>query len=183
MELLIERWVPVHGYEGRYAVSDKGRVKSLARFRRGKSGSMVPMPEKIMRLTPKKRSANGRTLPYLEVKLRDGSPRNVRCKSFLVHRLVVQAFVGELFEGSHVDHIDGNHGNNDWENLRILSAREHGLLHPCIQDANRKKQMQDKAQATIIEMRAAGDIVGRQRMKDDKGKPTRKALALRKWKC
>jgi len=183
VELLEERWVPVHGYESCYAVSDHGRIKSLERYRRGKAGGMVPMSEKIMRLAQKKRSSNGRTLPYLEVKLRDGSPRGVPCKSFLVHRLVAQAFIGELFEGSHVDHIDGNHSNNHWENLRILSAREHGLLHPCIQDPLRKKQMQSKAQATIVELRAAGDIVGRHRMKDEKGRPTRKALALKKWKC
>jgi hypothetical protein len=180
MELLNERWVPVCGYEDRYAVSDCGRVKSLARFRRGKAGGMVPMPEKTMRLTPKKRSANGRTLPYLEVQLRDGAPRDIPAKSFLVHRLVAQAFVGELFEGCHVDHIDGDHGNNHWENLRILSARDHGLLHPCVKDPARKKQMQDKAQATIIELRAAGDIVGRHRVKDEKGRPTRKALSLKK---
>lgn len=141
------------------------------------------MPEKIMRLTPKKRSANGRTLPYLEVKLRDGASRDISSKSFLVHRLVAQAFVGELFEGCHVDHIDGAHDNNHWSNLRILSTRAHGLLHPCIQDPARQKEMQAKAQATIVELRSAGDIVGKVRMKDDKGRPTRKALSLKKWKC
>jgi hypothetical protein len=164
MELLGERWVDIHGYEGRYAVSDHGRVKSLSRFRRGKSGGMVPVPEKIMRLTAKKRSANGRTLPYLEVKLRDGSPRDVRCKSFLVHRLVAQAFIGELFDGAQVDHIDGDHSNNHWGNLRILSARDHGLLHPCIADRAKNSQMQAAAQAKIIELRASGAIVGKRRV-------------------
>lgn len=164
MELLGERWVDIHGYEGRYAVSDHGRVKSLSRFRRGKSGGMVPVPEKIMRLTAKKRSANGRTLPYLEVKLRDGSPRDVRCKSFLVHRLVAQAFIGELFDGAQVDHIDGDHSNNHWGNLRILSARDHGLLHPCIADRAKNSQMQTAAQAKIIELRASGAIVGKRRV-------------------
>ncbi len=165
MELLDERWIPIHGYEGRYAVSDHGRVKSLARFRRGRSGSMVPMPELIMKLAIKIRSSNGRTLPYVEVKLRDGSPRNVRCKSFLVHRLVAQAFVGELFEGSQVDHIDGDHQNNHWDNLRILSAKDHGLLHPCIADKSRKTKMQISAQNKIVQLRASGDIVGRLRVK------------------
>jgi hypothetical protein len=164
MELLDERWVPIHGYDGRYAVSDHGRVKSLARFRRGRSGSMVPVPEKIMLLSVKKRSATGRTLPYVEVKLRDGSPRNVCCKSFLVHRLVAQAFVGELFEGSQVDHMDGDHQNNHWGNLRILSAAEHGRLHPCITDAARNQNFQDLAQSRLTEMRKTGEIVGKWRV-------------------
>lgn len=164
MELLNERWVDIHGYEGRYAVSDHGRVKSLARFRRGRAGSMVPVPERVMRLHTKKRSANGRHLPYIEVKLRDGSPREVRCKSFLVHRLVAQAFIGELFDGAQVDHIDGDHSNNHWRNLRILSARDHGLLHPCIVDRARNSQMQTAAQAKIVALRASGAIVGKRRV-------------------
>ena len=164
MELLIERWVPVHGYEGRYEVSDHGRVKSMQRFRRGKSGSMVPIPEKIMRAVPKKRSATGRTLPYMEVRLRDGSARTKPSRSFLVHRLVAQAFVGELYEGAHVDHIDGDHQNNHYTNLQILSAREHGLLHPCVVDKARHGAMQAAAQAKIKAMRQAGEIVGRHKV-------------------
>lgn len=164
MELLDERWVPIHGYEGHYEVSSFGRVKSVQRFRRGKSGCMVPVPEKIMRLSVKKLSASGRTLPYVEIKLRDGSPRNTRCKSFLVHRLVAQAFVGELFEGAQVDHIDGDHQNNHWDNLRLLSAKDHGRLHPCIADPKRNRRMQDAAQAKIVQLRASGEIVGRKRI-------------------
>lgn len=165
MEMLNERWVPIPGYEGLYVVSDYGRVKSLQRFRRGKSGGMVPVPERIMRLTPKKHSQNGRTLPYVEVKLRDGSSRDVPAKSFLVHRLVAQAFVGELFEGCHVDHKDGQHDNNHWTNLRILSAQQHGLLHPCVTDPERHRKMQRAAQAALTAMREAGEIVGRYRVK------------------
>lgn len=161
MEMLTERWVPVHGYEGRYEVSDHGRVKSVQRFRRGKSGCMVPVPEMIMRATPKKRSTTGRTLPYMEIRLRDGSVRTKPCKSFLVHRLVAQAFVGELYEGAQVDHIDGDHQNNHYTNLRILSAREHGLVHPCIVDKARHTAMQVAAQAKVKSMRQAGEIVGR----------------------
>ena len=165
MELLNERWVPIFGYEGRYEVSDHGRVRSLARFRRGKSGALVPVIGKIMAQTPKKKKNNGRTLPYLEIRLRDGSSREIPCKSFLVHRLVAQAFVGELFEGCHVDHIDGNHANNHYTNLRILSEKEHCLLHPCISNPERNARMQEAAQKKLLVMRQAGEIVGRVKIK------------------
>ena len=172
MELLIERWAPIFGYEGRYEVSDHGRVRSLARWRRGKSGSLVPVSGRIMRLSTKK-TKNNRTLPYVEVRLRDGSPRHVHCKAFLVHRLVAQAFVGELFEGAQVDHRDGRHDNNVWTNLRILSAHEHGLLHPCIADPARNELMQKAARDKLIALRAAGEIVGKLRV----NKP------LKAWNC
>lgn len=187
MEMLAEQWAPIVGYEGRYEVSDRGRVKSLQRYRKGKAGSAVPMPEKIMRLQQKKRSPNNRTLPYIEVRLRDGSSRDIPCKTYLVHRLVAQAFIGELFEGSQVDHIDGVHGNNCKENLRILSTGVHSRLHPCIANAERNARMQEAAQVELRKLRESGCFVGRRRvpgpMKDEKDKPTRKALALRKWDC
>ena len=164
MEMLNEMWASVCGYHGRYEVSNLGRMKSLARFRRGKSGSEVPMPEKIMSPTPKKQSSNGRTRPYMEVKLRDGSPREVRCKSFLVHRLVAQAFIGELFEGAQVDHVDGSHDNNRASNLRILSAQEHGRKHPNMADSSARKAMQSAAQEKLRHLRATGQIVGRHRV-------------------
>ena len=125
-----EMWADIQGYEGRYQVSTLGRVKSLARFRRGKAGAPVPMPEIIMRLTPKKDT--GRTKPYVEVRLRDGSPRNVRCKSFLVHRLVAHAFIKPLEPDEQVDHRNGQHADNRVENLRVLHKVEHAKLHPVV---------------------------------------------------
>lgn len=125
-----EMWADIEGYEGRYQVSTLGRVKSLARFRRTKSGGQTWMPERIMRLTPKK--DNGRTKPYVEVRFRDGSPRDVRCKSFLVHRLVAQAFIKPLESDEQVDHRNGQHADNRVENLRVLHKIEHAKLHPLL---------------------------------------------------
>jgi hypothetical protein len=164
MELLGERWAPILGYIGRYEVSDHGRVRSLARWRRGKAGALVPIAGRIMRLHTKN-PRNNRTLPYVEIKLRDGSPRKAPCKSFLVHRLVAQAFLGELYDGCQVDHIDGDPSNNLWTNLRILSAQEHGLLHPCIADKSRNEAFQAAAQAKLRAMRDAGEIIGRYKIK------------------
>jgi hypothetical protein len=132
-----EMWADIRNYEGRYQVSNMGRVKSLARVRRGRAGADVPMPEKIMALTPKKDT--GRTRPYIEVRFRNGGLRTERCKVFLVHRLVADAFIKPLEKGDQVDHKNGVHGDNRVENLRVLHFVEHGRLHPLIQsgDLNR----------------------------------------------
>jgi hypothetical protein len=130
----VEMWADIQGYEGRYQVSTLGRVKSLARFRRTKGGGQTWMPERIMRLTPKKDT--GRTKPYVEVRLRDGSTRDVRCKSFLVHRLVAHAFIKPLSADEQVDHRNGGHADNRVENLRVLHKVEHAKLHPMLSKPN-----------------------------------------------
>ena len=130
----VEVWRDVCGYEGRYQVSNFGRIKSLARTRRGKNNGVVPMPERIMKLTPKKDT--GRTKPYHEVRFRNGGSRTERCKAFLVHRLVAEAFIAPLQPGDQVDHINGLHGDNRVVNLRIMRSVEHARLHPCVVKLN-----------------------------------------------
>jgi hypothetical protein len=132
-----EVWVDVRNYEGRYQVSNLGRVKSLARFRRGKAGCNVPVPEKIMALSAKK--DNGRTKPYVEVRFRNGGLRTEPCKAFLVHRLVADAFIKPLEKGEQVDHRNGVHGDNRVQNLRVLHFVEHGRVHPLIQSGKLNK--------------------------------------------
>lgn len=132
----IEMWLDVQGYEGRYQVSNLGRVKSLARTRRGKNGGVVPMPERIMRLSQKKDA--GRTKPYVEIRFRNGGARTERCKAFLVHRLVAAAFIKPLEPGEQVDHINGLHNDNRAVNLRIMKSVEHARLHPCVLTPNER---------------------------------------------
>lgn len=133
-----EMWADVRGYEGKYQVSNLGRVKSLARLRRGKNNSKVPVPERIMRLAPKK--DNGRTKPYVEVRFRNGGLRTERCKCFLVHRLVADAFIKPLETGEQVDHINGLHADNRAVNLRVMKSVEHARLHPCLTTPNSRDQ-------------------------------------------
>ena len=204
----VEMWADICNYEGRYQVSTLGRVKSLARMRRGKSGCEVPMPEKIMALTAKKDT--GRTKPYVEVRLRSGGLRTERCKCFLVHRLVAEAFIKPLEKGEQVDHINGVHADNRVTNLRVMHYTEHAQIHPLIVSGELGKL----GAAAIAELREAGRVSGnyvrtkemrdaasnraggyhKERnpesgqfasgpMKDEKGKPTRKAASLARWKC
>lgn len=149
-----EIWKDIEGYEGRYQISNLGRVKSLARFRRGKNNSLVPVQEKIMTLNIKK--PNGRTMPYAEVRFRDGGTRSTPCKSFLVHRLVAAAFIRPLNAEEQVDHINGVHADNRVENLRILHYTEHGRIHPILMDAQKKVALQNSAQAAIKTIRVSG---------------------------
>jgi len=126
----VEMWADVRGYEGRYQVSTLGRVKSLARMRKGKSNCEVPVPERIMTLRAK--TDTGRQRPYIEVYLRNGGSRSSRGKQKLVHRLVADAFIKPLEPGEQVDHINGIHGDNRAENLRVMKAIEHARMHPVV---------------------------------------------------
>ena len=123
-------WADVRGYEGRYQVSTLGRVKSLARVRKGKGDGVVPVPERMMTLRIK--PDNGRQRPYVEVYLRDGGHRDTGGKHKLVHRLVADAFIKPLEHGEQVDHINGVHSDNRVENLRVMKTIEHARLHPIV---------------------------------------------------
>lgn len=93
-----EEWKPVVGYEDFYEVSDWGRVKSLNYRNTGKEGIMKPSPD-----------GDG----YLHVDL----SKNGEKEKFLVHILVMRAFIGKCPDGHEIDHYDWNPSNNRLENL------------------------------------------------------------------
>ena len=99
-----EIWKDIKGYEGRYMVSDHGRVKSM-NYRKQYSG------EQILR----DKNAKG----YAKVDL---PPK----KSFLIHRLVASEFIGEL-NGLVVNHKDFNKKNNHVSNLEIVTIAGNNL--------------------------------------------------------
>lgn len=45
-------------------------------------------------------------------------------KSYLVHRLVFEAFVGPIADGYEIDHIDRNCRNNSISNLRMVTHQQ-----------------------------------------------------------
>jgi hypothetical protein len=72
-------------------------------------------------LTGKVLSGGKNSRGYLTVSLYDGSTPK-RPKSFLVHRLVAEAFLGE--SGLQINHKDGNKTNNEISNLEFVTAKE-----------------------------------------------------------
>ena len=101
-----EEWRSIKGYEGRYEVSNYGRVRCLNYYLQGKVH--------ILHITARKGG-------YLKVGLL-GSDGKRLC--YRVHRLVAFAFIGEpLSDQTQIDHIDGNKQNNHTSHLRWTSPK------------------------------------------------------------
>lgn len=115
MEIVNEEWRPVVGFEGKFEVSNHGRVKALPWELRHWCGKMIPQPEKLVALV---KHSGG----YRIVSLRQGT------KKAYVHRLVMEAFVGPPGERQDVNHIDGNKANNRLDNLEYCD-RLHNVRH------------------------------------------------------
>tara|TARA_R110000787_G_scaffold5686_3_gene20509 strand:- start:14 stop:520 length:507 start_codon:yes stop_codon:yes gene_type:complete len=98
----METWKEIEGFEGRYSVSNLGRVKSFARN-----------PEIILK---------GRTTKYGYKEV--GLCNKGDVKSILVHRLVATAFIEKSGDNIIVNHLDGNKQNNNVNNLEWCTYKE-----------------------------------------------------------
>lgn len=111
-----EIWRPVAGYEGRYEVSDQGRVRAI-RTKRGKKVRYVLKPRTFM-CRKSKRYSQLRYKDYYRVLLfNDG-----KYKNFYIHRLVAAAFLPAPEPGLEIDHINGDKFDNRSANLQWISS-------------------------------------------------------------
>ena len=106
-----ESWRPVVGYEGYYEVSDLGRVRSLDRYvPHGYTGGQTVRGKVLKPTRASVRSS------HLAVDLSSGGrPERVRR---LVHRLVLEAFVGPCPTGMVACHSNDHGDDNRLGNLR-----------------------------------------------------------------
>jgi len=103
---IVEIWKPIKGYEGRYSISDRGRVMSH-KYNGGNT-------ERIMIPT---------TLPDGYPKLFLVGDDGIRSR-VKIHKLVAEAFIGKKPDGLEINHIDGIKYNNDSENLEYVTSKE-----------------------------------------------------------
>ena len=98
-----EIWKDIAGYEGKYQVSNLGRVKSLHYNKTNK--------ERLLTL--------GDFRGYLHVGLSKYSHK----KMFYIHRLVAQAFIENPYNFPQVNHKDEDKTNNCVDNLEWCTAK------------------------------------------------------------
>lgn len=101
-----EIWKDIQGYEGIYQVSNLGRVKSL-----------VYKNERILKPIIDKDD-------YFRVSLCKKGSKTIK----LIHRLVVETFIGDIPKGMVVNHINSNRQNNFVDNLEIVTQFEN-VIH------------------------------------------------------
>ena len=119
-----EIWKPAGGFEGLYAVSNLGRVKSLKR--NTTSGGIM-------------KTHINRGYEYVHL-CKDGKHYNAK-----VHRMVASAFVPNPMGKPEVNHIDEDKTNNCADNLEWVTAKEnsrHGTKAERVAQKTRKKIVQ-----------------------------------------
>jgi len=124
----VEIWKDIPGYEGRYQVSDAGRVRSVDRPVR-----VVCHGVDTVRVAQGKVLRPGRNNSgHVTVALGRGNSR-------LVHQLVLEAFVGQCPNGCEVLHLNHQPADNRLsnlsygtrsENLRMDWAAGRRTVHP-----------------------------------------------------
>ena len=111
-----EEWRAIKGYENLYEVSNLGRVRSLERYVKSKTGTRI-VKERILKPV---NVGSG----YLGV----GLYKEGKVRIIYVHRLVAQAFIPNPNNLPEVNHKDENKTNNRVENLEWCT-REYNMSH------------------------------------------------------
>lgn len=149
----IEIWKDIKGYEGRYQVSNLGRIRRLECL--GSDG------RKLKELIKKPTLANN---GYMMIWFNT----NKKTKAFLVHRLVAEAFIPNPNNLSQVNHKDENKINNRVENLEWCTHlfnqmygnrnKKIGLIHKGKAISQEQKNKISNTMKEVCKKRLRNDI-------------------------
>ena len=144
----MEVWKDIPGYEGKYQISNKGNVKSLAR-----NEKYCKRPETMLKPFV---CGSG----YLEIIFKVKQKRQAK----LVHRLVAEAFVSNADGKKEVNHKDGNKLNNDYRNLEWVTPSENiNHSYKTLQNKGYSRRVECiETQETFDSLKEAADKYGLQ---------------------
>ena len=115
--MMIEEWKEIKGFDGRYSVSNYGRIRQNEIIYTTLQNKIIHHEEKILEpCTWQSR--------YLRIDLINNKKNKRYRLNTYIHKLVAEYFIGERPEGYVIDHIDGNYLNNRVDNLRYVTQKE-----------------------------------------------------------
>lgn len=129
-------WKDISGYEGKYQVSNTGRIRSLNYKRTGKT--------KILKIREDKNDGYKRVMLF----------KNGKYKAYLVHRLVAQAFIPNPNSYPIINHKDENRSNNYYKNLEWCTYEynnNYGDKNERISKSRKGKQFTDEHRKNLSE--------------------------------
>lgn len=145
----IEIWKDIEGYEGKYQVSNMGRVRSLdmeVTTKHPKSGEPIAYHQdgRLLQLIDHK--------GYRRVSFTTGSRDTKRY--YFVHRLVARAFVDGWFRGAQVNHKNEQRDDNRAVNLEWVTAKEN------INHGRHNARMSETKGQRVVQYTMDGEKVG-----------------------
>ena len=111
-----EKWKDISGYEGKYAVSNMGRVKSYDKWVKSRNNSIAFSKGRILKPHVK---SNG----YNEAHLESMCAKDI-------HRLVLETFVGQCPKNMEARHLNGDSRDNRLCNLEWSTHKDN--MHDTI---------------------------------------------------
>ena len=133
-----EQWKPIQEFNGEYEVSNLGRVRSMKQYG-GQIGRIMPQT--------KQHHGYHAVMFWMNNK--------AYCRK--VHRLVAEAFIPNPDNLKEVNHIDGNHDNNQVSNLEWITHQANvqhsfdtGIKQPHRWTAEERRKIGDKVRGARL---------------------------------
>jgi len=147
-----EIWKDVLGYEGKYQISNFGRVKSLRKYNSTGINYRSKMPCGYFR---KEKILKQSIHQYYFVQLGNGKRNNTH----FIHKLVAKSFIPNPNAKPYINHINGIKTDNRIENLEWCTAQEntiHGWRTGLMTSQRCEKSTSSK---TTIQFTLLGDKI------------------------
>lgn len=124
MSRTVEEWRDIEGYNGKYQVSDWGRVRDT-NYRNTET------------IKIRKLSVNNWGYNCLKI------TQNGKTSFYFIHRLVYETFMGEIPNEMQVNHIDETKTNNCLWNLNLMKPKDnsnYGTRNSRISETKKSKK-------------------------------------------